>query len=207
MRRRPTLTALELVAGAPALPRRDPPAGAAQGPTAVTGEAFYRERIALPPDAVFRAQLQDVSLADAPATTLSEVTEDPAGAGPPFPFSLPYDPAQIDERFTYAVWASVSAAGRLLFTTTQHYPVITHGNPTAGLTLLMEMVPAGGPGSGPGPGAGAAAGAGLGPRARDGQSLRTQPAAVQAAFEALWGDQAGARWVAEHEAELARQGR
>jgi putative lipoprotein len=205
MRRRPTLIALGLVAGAPALPRRAPTAGAAQGPTAVTGEAFYRERIALPPDTVFRVQLQDVSLADAPATTLSEVTTDAAGAGPPFPFSLPYDPAQIDERFTYAVRADVSAAGRLLFTTTQHYPVITHGNPTAGLLLLMEMVPAGGQGAGPGPGPGG--GAGLGPRARDGQSLRTQPAAVQAAFEALWGDQAGARWVAEHEAELARQGR
>ncbi len=30
------------------------------------GTASYRERISLPPDAVFEAQLQDVSLADAP---------------------------------------------------------------------------------------------------------------------------------------------
>jgi hypothetical protein len=41
------------------------------------------------------------------------------------------------------------------------------------------------------------------PRARDGQSLDTQSAATQAMFRAVWGDQAGARWVQEHEAQLA----
>ncbi len=41
-------------------------------------------------------------------------------------------------------------------------------------------------------------------QARDGQCLASQPAAVQAAFMAVWGDRAGARWVEEHEAELAR---
>jgi hypothetical protein len=42
--------------------------------------AAYRERIALPPDAVFEAVLQDVSKADAPATVLGRAAIDPAGA-------------------------------------------------------------------------------------------------------------------------------
>ena len=42
------------------------------------------------------------------------------------------------------------------------------------------------------------------PRASDGQHLGTQPAQVQAAFQAHHGDAAPVRWVAEHEAELAR---
>jgi len=41
-------------------------------------------------------------------------------------------------------------------------------------------------------------------RARDGQSLATQSAATQAMFQAVWGNGAAARWVQEHEAELAR---
>ncbi len=43
-------------------------------------------------------------------------------------------------------------------------------------------------------------------RAKDGQCLASQSAQVQAAFSAAWGDGAGARWVQEHEAELARKG-
>ena len=40
-------------------------------------------------------------------------------------------------------------------------------------------------------------------QARDGQCLAGQAPAIQAAFVAVWGDHAGARWVEEHEAELA----
>ncbi len=36
------------------------------------------------------------------------------------------------------------------------------------------------------------------------QSLATQPAATQALFRAAYGDQAAARWVAEHEAATRR---
>ena len=43
-------------------------------------------------------------------------------------------------------------------------------------------------------------------RARDGQCLASQSAAIQAAFAAVFGDGAGARWVQEHERELARSG-
>jgi hypothetical protein len=43
-------------------------------------------------------------------------------------------------------------------------------------------------------------------RAKDGQCLASESAQVQAAFTAAWGDGAGARWVQEHEAELARKG-
>jgi len=45
------------------------------------------------------------------------------------------------------------------------------------------------------------------PRARDGQSLTTQAFAARASFATVWGPQAAAEWVAEHEMELARLGR
>jgi virginiamycin B lyase len=40
-------------------------------------------------------------------------------------------------------------------------------------------------------------------RASDGQSLLSQPTAVQGLFRAVWGDAAAAHWVTEHERELA----
>ena len=44
------------------------------------------------------------------------------------------------------------------------------------------------------------------PRARDGQHLGLLPAAVQDLFRATYGGEAEARWVAQHDAELASAG-
>ncbi|ESY77119.1 hypothetical protein X740_25785 [Mesorhizobium sp. LNHC221B00] len=49
---------------------------------AVRGEVIYRERIALPPNAVLSVQLADVSLADAPARIIGEQRIKPAGQVP-----------------------------------------------------------------------------------------------------------------------------
>jgi hypothetical protein len=42
------------------------------------------------------------------------------------------------------------------------------------------------------------------PRATDGRSILDEPQATQASFIAVWGEQAGARWVTEHNAEVSR---
>ena len=94
----------------------------------VTGTVTYRERIALTPEAVVEVQLLDVSLADASAIQIAIQTIKPKHQVP-IPFELIYDPADIDERMTYAVRATIRDGGRLLFTTDRHYPVLTRGHP------------------------------------------------------------------------------
>ena len=47
---------------------------------------------------------------------------------------------------------------------------------------------------------------GMTTRSRDGRCRASQSAAIQAAFMAVFGDSARARWVQEHEAELTRSG-
>jgi len=111
-------------------------AAAAQG--VVSGTATFRERIALPPGAVFEATLEDVSRADAPAERVSTFRKEDAGS-PPYRFELAYDPTTIIPSRTYAVRARVTLAGRLLFTTDQSYPVITRDNPTT-VDLLLKRV-------------------------------------------------------------------
>jgi copper homeostasis protein (lipoprotein) len=93
----------------------------------ITGSALYRERIALPPDAVFETTLEEVSRADAPADVLGRTRLEPAGQSP-FQFEIGYDPARIKASRRYAVRARVTQADRLLFTTDRVYPVLTRGH-------------------------------------------------------------------------------
>jgi copper homeostasis protein (lipoprotein) len=92
----------------------------------VSGSANYRERMALPPGAVFEAILEDVSLADAPAIELGRATIADPGA-PPFEFTIDYDPALIRPERTYSVRAQVSVGRKLLFVSDTMNPVLTRG--------------------------------------------------------------------------------
>jgi uncharacterized lipoprotein YbaY/heat shock protein HslJ len=102
----------------------------------ITGTATYRERIALPANAVFEATLEDVSRADAPATILSQTRLEKPGQ-PPFRFSIQYDPSKIVAGRSYAVRARVTVAGNLMFTSTQAYPVLTQGRGNQ-VTIVMQ---------------------------------------------------------------------
>ena len=97
---------------------------------AITGTVSYLPRIALPPNAVVEASLVDVSRADAPAIVLSSQKIVSGGRQVPFPFTLLYDPGQINSRFSYAVQSRITVDGDLQFVSTTQFPVITNGNPT-----------------------------------------------------------------------------
>jgi putative lipoprotein len=106
----------------------------------ISGEVTYRERMALPPDTRIRVWLEDVSLADAPATLLAEQRIESARAVP-VPFQLNYDPDQIQPRHRYAVRAEIrSSSDQLLWTTTGHTGILGENQPNNGLTLLLHAV-------------------------------------------------------------------
>ncbi|MGB3299900.1 MAG: YbaY family lipoprotein [Phormidesmis sp.] len=100
-----------------------------QGSGAVTGTVSYLPKIALPPTAVVEISLVDVSRADAPATVLASEQIVSGGRQVPFPFTLLYDPGQIDQRFSYAIQSRITVEGDLQFVSTSRFPVITNGNP------------------------------------------------------------------------------
>lgn len=78
---------------------------------AVKGTIAYRERIALPADAVVTVKLQDVSLQDVAAKVISEQTFTTDGAQVPFDFELSYDTKDINPKHTYSVSARIEVAG------------------------------------------------------------------------------------------------
>src|SRR5262245_57260530 len=87
----------------------------------VKGTATYREKIAMPSDAVFEATLEDVSRADAPAEVISRIRV-PSPGNPPIAFEIGYDPARIVPGNRYAVRARVLVKEQLFFATDQSYP-------------------------------------------------------------------------------------
>ena len=103
----------------------------------VTGTATYRERIALPPDAVAEFTLEDVSRQDVKSVVLAKQTIDPA---PPVPisFQLPYDPAAIDPRMSYVVRATIGRGDSLLFVTDRAYPVLSRDHPDSVDLILVR---------------------------------------------------------------------
>ncbi|WP_281994931.1 YbaY family lipoprotein [Ruegeria faecimaris] len=102
----------------------------------VTGTASYRERIAVPEDATLYIELQNISLADAPAVTLA--AQRYVLSGVPAEFELTYDDALIRDGMTYAVRGAIYRGSQLLFTTDTVYPVLTNGAPDTADLLLVK---------------------------------------------------------------------
>ncbi|MBU0827230.1 MAG: META domain-containing protein [Gammaproteobacteria bacterium] len=88
----------------------------------VTGVALTRERVILPPEAVFEATLLDVTNADIPPVVLGRQRLEPAGQ-PPFAIHIPYPSVRFVPKGRYEVRATVSLEGRVLWTTDMRNPV------------------------------------------------------------------------------------
>lgn len=112
-----------------------PPTGRAQ----VTGSVSYLQRVALPPGAVIKVQLVDVSRADAHAVVLGEQLIRADGRQPPFAFAVDYDPSKIQPNWSYAVSARIEDGGTLLFISDRRYAVLTRGAP-AHADLVLRAV-------------------------------------------------------------------
>jgi putative lipoprotein len=101
----------------------------------------YPQRIALPPDAVLEVSLQDISTPGAAAQELGKVTIPTASRQVPIPFEISYDPAEIVDNHTYAVRARIlDGNGDLIWTSDTVTPVITNGNPTEDVEIIVVPV-------------------------------------------------------------------
>lgn len=104
----------------------------------LTGTVTYLQRIALPEGAIVTVQLVDVSLADAPATVLAEQTITTT-TQVPIPFTLEFNPADIQPNHTYAVQARIEVDGQLQWITTTQYPVLTNGAPSENIEIIVDQ--------------------------------------------------------------------
>lgn len=104
----------------------------------VTGTVTYLQRIALPLEAVVTVRIEDVSKADALAEVMGEQVIQTKGAQVPIPFSVPYDPEKIIDNHTYSLRVRIEdGTGKLLFINDTSIPVITNGNPTQDIEVVV----------------------------------------------------------------------
>lgn len=119
------------------------PAASEEG--VLRGMVSYRERVALPPDAVVKVKLSDVSRQDVAAPVIAETRVLSEGRQVPLSFELRYDPKTIEANGVYAVRATIEAGGesggKMLFTTDTAHLVLTRGNPTQ-VDLWLVRAPA-----------------------------------------------------------------
>lgn len=109
-------------------------------PATVTGTVAYRQRIALPPNAVVKVKLQDVSRMDAPAILISEQTIPTNGNQVPISFALQYNPNDIRAQSSYAVAAEIWVDGNREWISTTRHPVITQNAPTQNVTVMVNQI-------------------------------------------------------------------
>ena len=118
--------------------------------SAVTGKLSTRQPIALPPHARVVVRVEDVSRADARAPVIGEQTFATGGRQAPLAFEVPFDPADIDPRHSYAIAARITDAdGTLLFVTATAHLVITRNGPTQGVEVTLDPAKRHGPRRGP----------------------------------------------------------
>lgn len=102
----------------------------------MTGQVGYRQHISLPESARINVVLIDKSVED--ETVIASQTIEPTGLQMPFDFNITFDNAKIDPSHSYAVTANVEIHGEEFYRTNSDYLVITGGNPTQGLEIVMD---------------------------------------------------------------------
>lgn len=102
----------------------------------ITGDVWYRERMALPANAMLTIQLQDVSKADAPAEVIAK--QQIKGVRTPMPFSFVISREQLKATHTYTVSGKITLNDQLLFINTQAYRIDLNTNKP--ISVLMNRV-------------------------------------------------------------------
>src|SRR5688500_5207934 len=93
----------------------------------ITGAVTYRERIALPPNAVVTVRLEDIGAADRATELVSELRFVTGTQQVPFSFRLPYVDSAIQRGRRYQVRASIHSESQLMFASSAAYNVISNG--------------------------------------------------------------------------------
>ena len=121
------------------MPQKEAPAP--EGEATLSGTITTAQPAELPADAVIQVQLQDTSLADAPATIIGEQIIPAAGVTFPIPFEITYNPNDIQDNHTYTMSVRIEdASGKLLYINTTSTPVLTNGAPTDNVEVVVDPV-------------------------------------------------------------------
>lgn len=102
----------------------------------IAGSITYRQRIALPPDAILIVRVQDVARTGGRARQLAEQRIELGGQQVPIPFAATIDRDLIGKKAQVTVSARIERRGKLLFVSDKSYPALHNGQP---LHVAMQL--------------------------------------------------------------------
>lgn len=103
----------------------------------LTGEVFYMQRIALPPEANLTVTLADVSKVDASMEVISSRSYSTKDKPMPFTFELNYPLSAIKQSHTYNLSARITVNDEIIFISDTAHHVITDPNKTSNLKIKV----------------------------------------------------------------------
>ena len=106
---------------------------------AISGTVTYRQRIALPTNAVIKVKLLDITHPETQPVVIAEQSYNLGLRQVPVPFSLPYDPEKINPKRAYSLSAKITVDNQVWFATETPNPVLTEGKPSHADLLLQEV--------------------------------------------------------------------
>ena len=112
----------------------------------ITGTVTYRDRSALPRDAMLNVELREV-LPYGNSRPITLTRQSYTAARQPISFTLDYDPTQIDSRRNYVLHADITSGGRQIYSMRQDAPIFGN-NPSQNVQLLVESTATNFPGGG-----------------------------------------------------------
>ncbi len=104
----------------------------------VTGSVTYRDRSALPHDAIVIVRLEDTSVGDMPAKSIAELRFITAGKQVPIDFRLSFENDAIELNHRYVVRGEIRVGTRLLYTGS--LPFGRHADRQPDFTIQLERV-------------------------------------------------------------------
>jgi putative lipoprotein len=114
--------------------------GKSNNQAAVTGVIAHTHRMTLPVGFVTTIWLEDTTKADKPGKKIAEEVIKNQGEELPMPFAIVYDPGKINPDHTYSIRAEIEdATGQVLYTNVTSVPVLTHGNPTRDIKVIVVL--------------------------------------------------------------------
>lgn len=115
------------------------PASAGGDRDVLTGTVAYRERVALPPDAIVEVWMIDASPGMLTQAILAQTTIATQGRQVPIRFELRYERDRVLPDHHYVVKAVIKSQEQMLFASVDGQPVITQGHPNDVALSLRQV--------------------------------------------------------------------
>ena len=108
---------------------------------AIIGLVAHTHRMMIPAGMVITVWLEDTTKSGAAGRKISEEVIKSPGEELPIPFAIVYDPNKINEKHSYSIIATIDdSSGKMLYTNKADIPVITKGNPTQDIYVIVLLV-------------------------------------------------------------------